>query len=161
MPHNHQPILQTRNLSKVFIPGMGFAKSRLVAVNRAAFQMGAQGTEIFTIAGESGSGKSTLAKMILGLLEPTEGSITFRGRNVTSIKGRKDRLWFMKEVQPVFQNPFETFSPLNRVDDYFLETAVSFRLIKRRQEAPEYLEKFLELVGLSLHHIQGRYPHKL
>ena len=67
----------------------------------------------------------------------------------------------MKEVQPVFQNPFETFSPLNRVDDYFLETAVSFRLIKRRQEAPEYLEKFLELVGLSLHHIQGRYPHEL
>ena len=59
MPHNHQPILQTRNLSKVFITGMGFAKSRLVAVNRAAFQMGAQGTEIFTIAGESGSGKST------------------------------------------------------------------------------------------------------
>lgn len=161
MPHRNGGLLQTRGLSKVFITGTGFFKSRLVAVNKANLKIGSSGTEIFTVAGESGSGKSTLARLILGLLEPTEGTISFQGRDVTRIKARKDRLWFMKEVQPIFQNPFETFSPLNKVDDYFVETAINFHLVNSRHQALSFLERNLDLVGLSLRDIRGRYPHEL
>ncbi|NMB45292.1 MAG: ABC transporter ATP-binding protein [Firmicutes bacterium] len=161
MPHKDGVLLKTSNLSKVFVTGMGFSKSRLVAVNKANVEIGGSGTEIFTVAGESGSGKSTLAKMILGLLEPTEGSITFRNRDVTKIKGRRDRLWFMKEVQPVFQNPFDAFSPLNKVDDYFFETAINFGLVKNKAESAAFLEENLQLVGLTLRDIENRYPHEL
>lgn len=161
MPHENGGLLQTEGLSKVFTTGTGLSKSRLVAVNKADLKIGSAGTEIFTVAGESGSGKSTLARLILGLLEPTEGSICFRGRDVTRIKTGKDRLLFMKEVQPIFQNPFETFSPLNKVDDYFVETAINFHLVDSRHQAFSFLERNLDLVGLSLRDIRGRYPHEL
>lgn len=46
--------------------------------------------EIFTLAGESGSGKTTLARMILGIIEPTSGSIFYEGKDITRIKGRKE-----------------------------------------------------------------------
>lgn len=68
--------------------------------------------EIFTLAGESGSGKTTLARMFAHDLDPTTGKALFEGRDLATIKKRSEVMEFMKKVQPVFQNPFETFSPI-------------------------------------------------
>jgi peptide/nickel transport system ATP-binding protein len=65
--------------------------------------------EIVTIVGESGSGKSTMARMVLGLLPITSGTMTFRGRDVTHLKGR-ERTAYWREVQAVFQDPFSSFN---------------------------------------------------
>lgn len=96
----------------------------ITAVKDVSFELGAE-PEILSIVGESGSGKSTIAAMILGQTEPTEGELQFSGRTV-AIHSRSERKAFMKEVQPVLQNPFEAFNPLKRVDRYLFETALNF-----------------------------------
>ena len=68
---------------------------------------------------------------------------------------------FMRQVQPVFQNPFETFSPLRRVEDYLFETAIQFGQAKNRRQAEPVVDNALQQVGLSLHEVSQRYPHEL
>jgi len=132
-----------------------------MAVNAAHFELLADTPEIFTLAGESGSGKTTLARLILHDLEPTSGSIVYKGDDVTNIKSRKERMQFMEHVQPIFQNPFEAFNPLKRVDTYLYATALNFGLAKNRKIATGMVDEVLKSVGLSLEEVQGRYPHEL
>ncbi|MGK2880196.1 MAG: dipeptide ABC transporter ATP-binding protein [Mycobacterium sp.] len=66
------------------------------------------------IAGESGSGKSTLARMVLGLLQPTSGSVRFDGSDVATM-GREAAFAFRRRVQPVFQNPYSSLDPMYSV----------------------------------------------
>ncbi len=89
----------------------------------SALRLDAGRPEIFTIVGESGSGKTTLARMILGMVVPSAGTIRFQGTDVATIRGTARRLAFMKQVQPIFQNPFEAFNPMKRVDRYLFVTA--------------------------------------
>jgi peptide/nickel transport system ATP-binding protein len=67
----------------------------------------------------------------------------------------------MKKVQPVFQNPFETFSPLRRVDAYLVDTAVNFGMAPNRRESVQIVDDALRNVGLSLEEVSRRYPHEL
>jgi peptide/nickel transport system ATP-binding protein len=67
----------------------------------------------------------------------------------------------MSKVQPVFQNPFETFSPLRRVEEYLFETAIQFGRAKNRREATPVVDTALHQVGLSLEEVRQRYPHEL
>lgn len=154
-------LLVVKDLTKIFTLGGGFSRSKLVAVNRASFEIGSANIEIFTLAGESGSGKTTLARIILGLIEPTYGSIFYKAKDVTKIKGKKERIWFMKQVQPIFQNPFETFNPLRKVDSYLYETAVNYGIDDHRKDTDQVLENVLNSVGVSLHEIRGKYPNEL
>ncbi len=154
-------LLSVEQLSKRFILGGGFSRVRVSAVSQASFQVGGFGPEIFTLAGESGSGKSTLARMILGFIEPTSGRILYRGRDVTRIRSRARRLEFMKEVQGVFQDPFDTFNPLKRIESYLRETALNYAIAATGPEAERVVGDALAAVGLSLQEIKGRYPHEL
>lgn len=154
-------LLYVKDLTKVFIIGGRFLGVKLVAVNKESFSILKDRPEIFTIAGETGSGKTTLARMILGLLEPTSGEILYKGVNIAKLNSKKDRKAFMKEVQPIFQNPFEAFNPLKRVDSYLYETAINFGVVNNKNEALEIVNEMLELVGLSLKEIDKRYPHEL
>jgi peptide/nickel transport system ATP-binding protein len=112
--------------------------------------------EIFTLAGESGSGKSTMAKLILGFEMPTSGRIRYKGERIAKLKGK---LEFMRDMQPVFQNPFETYNPLKKIDTYLYETAKNFRMAEAEQ--PQLVEKSLELVGLSLAEVKDKYPSEM
>jgi peptide/nickel transport system ATP-binding protein len=67
----------------------------------------------------------------------------------------------MKKVQPVFQNPFETFSPLRRVDAYLFDTALNFGMAPDRRAAVRVVDDALRNVGLSLEEVSRRYPHEL
>ncbi|MGH7124673.1 MAG: ATP-binding cassette domain-containing protein, partial [Stellaceae bacterium] len=91
---------------------------------------------------------------------PSEGSIRFRGTDVARIHRRRHRLDFMRQVQPIFQNPFEAFNPLKRVDRYLLMTARRFADARGR-EAEGVADRALRDVGLSLVEVKGRFPHEL
>src|SRR5512139_1682433 len=135
--------------------------SRLVAVNDVSFSLEKERPEIFTLAGESGSGKTTLSRLLLNDLQPTRGTVFFEGRDLSTIRKRSEFKEFMKKVQPVFQNPFETFSPLRKVDAYLFDTALNFGMAPDRRAAAEVVDDALRNVGLSLEEVSNRYPHEL
>ncbi len=153
-------LLSVEELTKSFDIRRGFATSHLLAVDRVSFQIQAAQPEILAVAGESGSGKSTLAHMILGQFKPTSGRLTFQGRDITTLSSQERRSWFMKEVQPIFQDPFAAFSPLKRVETYLYDTAHNFGLATRAT-ADEQVDRALITVGLSLKEVKGRYPNEL
>jgi peptide/nickel transport system ATP-binding protein len=115
-----QKLLEVRNLTKIFALGSFVARAKIVAVEKVSFSI-APG-EIFTIAGESGCGKTTTARIILGFEYPTWGEVLYRGQNLQYLGNRK--AWF-KEVQAVFQNPFETFNPSRRSKATFLQPFIT------------------------------------
>jgi peptide/nickel transport system ATP-binding protein len=154
-------LLDIRHVTQIFRMGGFFNGTQLIAVNDISFSLMADKPEIFTIAGESGSGKTTLSRILLRDLEPTRGQVFFEGRNAAGIRRGKEFIAFMKKVQPVFQNPFETFNPLRRVEEYLMDTAVNFGIASDRAGAAEEADRALRLVGLSLEEVSRRYPHEL
>jgi len=113
------------------------------------------------VVGESGSGKSTIANMILGTERPSSGHLRFGGVDIATLHGRKAREAFMAKVQPVFQNPFEAFNPLSRIDEYLFATAHRFAGADGPQRKHEIADEVLQRVGLSMAEIKGRFPHEL
>src|SRR5258706_12305057 len=100
------PLLEIRNLVKVF--------SRDVrAVEDVALDI--QAGETLGLVGESGSGKSTLGRLILRLIEPTSGAITFDGKDLLAAKGA-DLRRLRRDMQIIFQDPFGSLDPRFRVE---------------------------------------------
>ncbi len=157
----NEALLDVRNVSTVFYLGNLLQRTRLVAVNDVSLSLKNARPEIFTIAGESGSGKTTLARLLLHDLDPTEGQVLFEGRDLVTIRKRGEVLGFMRQVQPVFQNPFETFNPLRRVDGYLYDTALNFGQAENRRGAAAVIDSALHQVGLTLEEVSQRYPHEL
>ena len=141
-------LLSVEHVTKVFATGGLIRRTQFTAVDDVSFSLESARPEIFAIIGESGSGKTTLARMILNIVAPSNGVVRFLGDDIAGFRGRRGRLQFMQKVQPIFQNPFEAFNPLKRVDRY---------LFARDAAADEALKK----VGLSLAEVKGRFPHEL
>src|SRR6266851_2582883 len=99
-------LLLVESAGKIF-SGRG---ERVAAVKSMSLEFPADQAKLITLAGESGCGKSTLALMVLGFLRPSSGRILYRGKDVFRC-GRGDFRRFRREVQAVFQNPFEVFNP--------------------------------------------------
>lgn len=154
------PLLELRQVCKTYGGGL-FARRKTPAVRDVSFVLDAGQPEVFAIIGESGSGKSTLARMVLGMSETTEGKILFRGLDMARLGGRRARLDFMRQVQPIFQNPFEAFNPLVRVDRYLYATARNLAGASGQEEAEVASDRALQQVGLSLAEVKGRFPHEL
>lgn len=155
------PLLELDHVSKRFPVGGLFSRETITAVNDVGFTLEADTPEIFTIVGQSGSGKSTIAKMILGSERADAGAVRFKGRDVTTIRGRAEREAFMARVQPVFQNPFEAFNPLTRIDEYLFSTAERFTVARGKAAFSERADAALQRVGLSIAEVRGRYSHEL
>jgi ABC-type oligopeptide transport system ATPase subunit len=158
------PLLEVDHVSKTFKRGGLLAKESFAAVDDVSFELEQARPEIFAIIGESGSGKTTLARMILNLIRPSHGSIRFRGRSLAEIDSRRERLEFMQQVQPIFQNPFAAFNPLKRVDRYLFATARRFMATAGRADRAALdarIDRALSHVGLSLGEVERRYPHEL
>ena len=153
-------LLAARSLTKSFPIGGVLSRRETIAVDNVSFELGAAGAEIFTIIGESGSGKTTLSRMILGLEQPSAGTLSFMGKPLGPMN-RAERLAFMAKVQPVFQNPFEAFNPLKPVERYLASTARRFLGLRHRRAIDAAMDEALQKVGLSLAEIRGRYPHEM
>ena len=153
-------LLSVESLTKIFNIRRGLSTTRFAAVDQVSLALRADQPEILAVAGESGSGKSTLARVILGLSTPSSGRLFFKNRDATRLSNRERRTWFMKEVQPIFQDPFAAFSPLKKVESYLYETAFNYG-IASRATADEHVDRALVAVGLSLKEVKGRYPNEL
>jgi ABC-type oligopeptide transport system ATPase subunit len=155
------PLLQVSNVSRTFRTGGLLGRREVRAVDDVSFALETGRPEIFTIVGESGSGKTTLSRMILAMVQPTTGTIRFKGNDVAKIHRRRDRLAFMQSVQPIFQNPFEAFNPLKRLDRYLFMTARRFADVSDQTQSEKLADRALHQVGLSLAEVRRRYPHEL
>ena len=150
-------LLELTDVTRDYTSGGLLGRRHVRAVDRVSFAVAEDRPEIFAIIGESGSGKTTLARMILNIVPPCAGSIRFRGTTLHHSWHRRTRLDFMRQVQPIFQNPFEAFNPLKRVDRYLFVTARRFATGDPEQRADEALRQ----VGLSLAEVRRRFPHEL
>jgi peptide/nickel transport system ATP-binding protein len=155
------PLIALDGVSRQFSSGSLLSRHHTTAVDGVSFTLEDGRPEIFTIIGESGSGKTTIARMMLKLEVPSSGAIRFRGRDLQTIKSRADRLAFMADVQPVFQNPFGAFNPLKRIDRYLFSTARRFTDARSTAEIERAADRGLQQVGLSLAEIKSRFPHEL
>ena len=113
--------------------------------------------ESIGLVGESGCGKTTLGRMLVRLLEPTSGSITFEGQDITHLGG-KELKPFRRKVQIIFQDPFSSLDPRTQVGDSISE-GLRLHGVGDRKERRERVNRMLDLVGLEPSHA-GRYPHE-
>lgn len=153
------PLLELDQVTKVF-GGRMFDKTTVTAVDNLSFDVPADPPRITAIAGESGSGKTTLARLLLGLIGPTRGRVRYRGRDVGAMS-REQRKEFRREIQPVFQDPFEVYNPFYRVDHVLNTPVHNFHLAESRGHARELIMEALETVGLRPEETLGRFPHQL
>ena len=154
------PLLQVDNVVRQYALGGLFGRGHR-AVDGVSFEVGAARPEIMALIGDSGSGKTTMARLILGTVAPSSGTIRFKGVDTATQRGRAARLAFMRQVQPIFQNPFEAFNPLKRLDRYLFMTARHFAGAAVGAAEQAHAERALRQVGLSLGEARGRFPHEL
>ena len=153
-----EALLQITGLKKHFPIKKGLF-SRVVgqvkAVDGVSFDV-RQG-ETLGLVGESGCGKTTTGRCILRLIEPTEGSVRFQGREVTQM-GKAELRAMRREMQIVFQDPYSSLNPRLTVGSMLGEALVIHRLAKGAG-IRERVAELLSMVGLSPDH-QRRYPHE-
>ena len=154
------PLLELRSVSKIFGGGMFNRKNVTVAVDDVSFTISEDNPEITTIAGESGSGKSTMARLLLGVTSPTYGTVLYKGKAVTTMT-RRERKEYRREVQPIFQDPFESYNPFYKVDHVMDRPAKNFQIAETRAARTTLIEDALMMVGLQPDETLGRYPHQL
>src|SRR5688572_6905112 len=109
------------------------------------------------IAGESGSGKTTMARIMLGFISPSQGRVLYRGKDVARMSASEQRQ-FRREVQPIFQDPFDVFNPFYRIDHVLTTPVRRFRLADTDAEARRLIEDALSRVGLRPKDTLGRFP---
>ena len=159
-------IVKAENLKKYFPIKLGFfrtllSKSELYvrAVDGVSFEI-IKG-EIFGLAGESGSGKTTTGRLLLRLIEPTEGTIYFQGKDITHLKESQMRL-LRRKMQIVFQDPYESLNPRMTVGDIVSEPLRVLEATQSDTETEERVKSTLEDVELTPpEEFMFRYPHEV
>ncbi len=153
-----EPYLKVDNLTKYYPVGGGlFTKARgyVRAVDHVSFNV--YPGETVSLVGESGSGKTTVARLILRLVEPTEGSIVFNGVDLTTLKSGELRN-IRRKIQIIFQDPYSSLNPRMTVYSMLAEVLLVHRIISR-EKITEHIEYLLQLVGLNTDAMY-RYPHE-
>ena len=151
-------LMEVKNLKKYF-PITGGIFSRVVghvkAVDGVSFSV-RQG-ETLGLVGESGCGKTTTGKVILRLIDATEGEILFEGKNILALD-REEMRKLRREMQIILQDPYASLNPRMTVGDIVGEP-LEIHGVARGAEKQKRVQKLLEVVGLSPYHIR-RYPHE-
>lgn len=148
-----QPILQVRDLKKYFHTPKGL----LHAVDGVSFDINKG--ETLGVVGESGCGKSTLGRIILHLLEATDGEIFYEGEDITKI--RKDKFRELrKEMQIIFQDPFSSLNPRMTLSEIIKEPLIIHKVFKDKKDINNRVSELMETVGLA-DRLVNTYPHEL
>ncbi len=153
-----ESIIEVRNVKKYFFLRKGlFSRKQDVvrAVDDVSFEIERGMTT--GLVGESGSGKTTLGRVILRLLEPTDGKVFFKGVDLFSLSRRKMRN-LRRRMQIIFQDPYTSLNPRMTVGDIIAEPLRIHGIVKRR-ELKERVIEIMERVGLRGSDY-NRYPHE-
>lgn len=153
----NQTLLEVQNVKKYFpLPSRLFSRKKefVKAVDGVSFTVNRG--ETLSIVGESGCGKSTTGRMIMKLLDITEGKVLFEGQDITDMSDDQIRP-LRKEFQMVFQDPYASLNPRLTIKEILEEPLIvhNFNKDNRSQRVTE----LLETVGLSRYHAD-RYPHE-
>lgn len=135
----------------------GRKKQFLRAVDGISFEVNRG--ETFAIVGESGSGKSTVARMVLGLIQPTEGQVAVDGVPITTRRKDAGMQSLRHRIQMIFQDPYASLNPRWRIDKIVAEPIRKFKTDLSEQQVSDRVGELLSLVGL--HPEFGiKYPHQ-
>ncbi|MBU5426093.1 ATP-binding cassette domain-containing protein [Tissierella pigra] len=148
-----EPILQVKDLKKYF----NTPKGLLHAVDGVTFNI--DKGETLGVVGESGCGKSTLGRVILHLLESTDGQIIYEGEDITKINKDKFRE-LRNEMQIIFQDPFSSLNPRMTVSEIIREPIIIHKTIKDKKEIEKKVSSLMDTVGLA-ERLANTYPHEL
>src|SRR5258708_23670978 len=126
-------LLEARGVTKTFGGGL-FHGRPTVALDDFSLAIASEPPSITAVVGESGSGKTTLARLLLGLVRPTAGAVFYKGDDVHALSG-SDRRAFRRDIQVIFQDPYEAYNPFYRVDHVLHAPLANFGLAASRPEA--------------------------
>lgn len=163
-PEDSKPVLEVKNMRRWFYLRKGFFSSILRETQRKVHavdgvSINVRQGEILGLAGESGSGKSTISEVITGLQAPTMGEVIYMGKPVST--SQKGRLVFRRNVQMVFQDPYETLNPRFTIERTLLEPIRNFK-IKSESERRRLILQALERVELTPpERYINRFPYEL
>lgn len=155
-----EPAVEVRQVTKIFrLRSSRFGRETLLrAVDDVSFAIPSSGS--VALVGESGSGKSTIARMIVGLEHPTSGEISVAGNKRSGRVSSAERKKRAREAQIVFQDPYSSLDPRQRVDDALASVLRLHFPDRSRQARDERVNELLDQVGLDGR--QGRaYPRHL
>src|SRR5215208_5673379 len=147
--------LSTSGLTKVF----GFGGNKTVAVDHVDLNL--YEGEVVSLVGESGSGKTTLAKMLLGLINQTEGEVYFQGQK-RDISTHRKRQEYWKNIQAIFQDPFSSYNIFNKIDSVLLD-CIHMRGGRHLPHARkvELMTEACSFVNLKFEELTNKYPFEL
>src|ERR1700704_2125486 len=150
-------LIEVSHLVKTFTRDAGLfrAGTRVAAVDDVSFAI--EEGETFGLVGESGSGKTTTGRCLLRLVEPSSGTVTFRGENVLEFSPRRMRE-ARRDMQIVFQDPYSSLNPRMRARQ-IVEEPLIIHGIGKRAERQERVAELFRLGGLNPVHLD-RYPHQ-
>ncbi|MGO4669873.1 ABC transporter ATP-binding protein [Bosea sp. 2RAB26] len=145
-----EPLIRTENLSKTFGEAGGLFRrskgSSVRAVDGVSFSINRG--ETVAVVGESGCGKSTMGRLLLRLIDATEGSVFFEGTDINTLS-RSEMRQMRQRAQMVFQDPYGSLSPRRSIADIVAEPLEAFGLVRNRREKRERVAELLNQVGLS------------
>ena len=153
------PLLRVENIAKSYFSKVGVfgQKQEIKAVNGISFDV-FEG-ETLGLVGESGCGKSTLGKVILQLEKATKGSIFYKGKEITTLKG-KDLRSLRKDIQLIFQDPYSSLHPRKIIGQAIIEPMEVHGIGSSKRQRKEKALELLSRVGLEASYFH-RYPHQL
>jgi peptide/nickel transport system ATP-binding protein/oligopeptide transport system ATP-binding protein len=153
-----ETLVELRDLVKEFPVRGGVLQRQIATVQAVAgVDLAVAKGETIGLVGESGCGKTTLGRLLTRLLEPTSGTISFDGTDITHLSGRQLKP-FRRRVQIIFQDPYGSLDPRSQVGPIISE-GLRLHGVGDRDERRERVKEMLELVGLHAAHA-SRYPHE-
>lgn len=152
---SNKVVVDVKNLYKYFpVRKLIFTKDYVRAVDGVSFSI--YRGETFGLVGESGSGKTTIGRLILRLIDPTQGEIHFEGKNIMKMNNEELKE-FRRAAQMVFQDPFSSLDPRMTIFQIIMEGPLTHGIDVGNPE--EFVVGLLEKVGLKKEHLY-RYPHE-
>jgi len=128
------------------------------ALRKVSFEL--KPGEVISLIGESGSGKTTIGKVLLRLVRPTSGTVTFDGKDIASYSGRGLKEYY-RHVQGVFQDPFSSYNPVYKADRVLELVKIAYFPHVDRATWRSKIEASLEAVSLDPGQVLHKFPHQL
>ncbi|MGB8455837.1 MAG: dipeptide/oligopeptide/nickel ABC transporter ATP-binding protein [Anaerocolumna sp.] len=152
---NRPLCLSGTGVTKVF----GYGEKKTIAVDHVDFEF--HEGELVSIVGESGSGKTTLSKMLLALINETEGQIFFQGEP-RDIRSRKKKKEYWEDIQAIFQDPFSSYNVFSKIDTVLLD-CINMRGGKRfsMEKKVNMMTEACSFVNLKFAELTNKYPFEL